>query len=154
SQKKIGAGVKGFVAVLRRLGWEDKKPYDGGSIMGRGIVGGLVLLGLVVMIWFGRVTFLSGGGIVMPKLSASFEQRGANGPIVLTLTNTGDEPLRNIQVATERWKLDKRQAVCPRLEPGETKTIVLEPDLAGQHVYLFAARYPLPASFRVTEGAD
>ncbi len=115
----------------------------------RRCVSGLFLIGVIVMVVFGRVTWLSGGGVVMPQVSAR-HGIGPAGP-ALRLTNTGQEPLKRIEIGYDRWNLDRREKVCADLAPGQEVIVPLPPEAIGNTVYLFADRYPLPAWFEIPD---
>ena len=116
-----------------------------------GVLGVLFVIGLVVMLYFGRVTWWAGGGVVVPELSAQFEIAADGTGSTMVVTNTGRATLTNLQIAEDRWNLDKRKTMCPLLPPGESCYFPLPAELLGQPVYVFADRYPMPAAFVVPD---
>ena len=112
--------------------------------MGR-LISGLFLIGVLVMVFTGRVSWLSGGGVLMPHLSATFESAAEGRQSKMVLVNTGTETLFNLELAPNRWKLNSRRRICGELKAGERVEV---PISAGEDAYVFASRYLLPATFR------
>ena len=118
----------------------------------RGAVASLVLVGLIVMAFGGRATWSSGGGVVLPHLSARFA--ASPDGATMYLTNTGNDTVEQVQVALDRWNLERRFSVCAALRVSEEVAVPLPHKAVGSSVYVFAARYPFPAWFQVPAYKD
>ena len=117
--------------------------------MGRGILGSIVLIGLGVMIYYGRVTWMAGGGVVLPQVTTTFAAGSRPSSCKVTLRNTGSEPLRNLRGATDKWNLDMQFPIVDSLQPGESFQFECPALTEGDSLFLFADKYVMPAMSRV-----
>lgn len=111
----------------------------------RGAISAVFTIGLIVMLYCGRSTWMSGGGVIMPQLSSRVVEAG--GGKVLVLTNTGNETLVHVRSSTTRWNLHQQTPLCRELPPGQELRIPMVGNHDAEQIFIFADSYAVPASF-------
>ncbi len=104
-------------------------------------------VGLAVMLYCGRTTWLSGGGVLMPQLSAKVVKDDNGTTSHLVLRNTGNETLVKLSGSTTRWNLHKQTKLCAELARDQELRMPIVGNVDGDQIFVFAEGYWLPASF-------
>lgn len=108
-------------------------------------ISGIFVIGLAVMLYGGRTTWLSGGGVIMPHVSAKVVKDDPTRSPYLVLTNTGSETLVKLRSSVSRWDLQKQTPLCVELPSAKEFIVPLIGDT--DQIFIFAEGYWMPASF-------